>query len=428
MLPPPTHHRTAQVATASYDLALLSSLLLGAAASKASPSMTEIEVSRLNLSPPSICSATTDCEPKTASRASRALEVSFEDINLDAAANTTAFDSWGLSEWLPPWSGRSLGTTRLATVFVAVGALPAIWRRREHGLSPRSGRSDLGARRVAIAALLLFSRGCSAATLCTFAGTDDLGNTVTAGSLCDGSWVGDSSYPTSLSLSNEGLSGTVPTELALLTQLTTLYLYTNDLSGTVPTELALLPQLNYLSLWSNDLSGTVPTEVGLMTKLDRLSLSSNSLSGSLPSEFGQLTTLDELWLHNNQFSGSLPSQIGQLTMLSDYLYLGYNQFSGSLPSSSRAWASTTTRLTARFRRSSPISRPTTATSAGPTPGSAPFRIRLWTPTASRATSPPTSRARLRQTRTRPSGPSSVASSERSPSWQWSSAASSRTRR
>jgi hypothetical protein len=45
---------------------------------EASP-MTEmqIEVSRLDndLSPPSICSATTDYEPKTDSRASRALEV-----------------------------------------------------------------------------------------------------------------------------------------------------------------------------------------------------------------------------------------------------------------------------------------------------------------------------------------------------------------
>ena len=42
-------------------------------------------------------------------------------------------------------------------------------------------------------ALLLFyySRGCSAATLCTYEGDSYFGNTVTAGSLCDGSWVGD---------------------------------------------------------------------------------------------------------------------------------------------------------------------------------------------------------------------------------------------
>ena len=63
---------------------------------------------------------------------------------------------------------------------MAGGALPVL-----------SGR---GARRrgpLSSALLLLFSRGCSAATVCTFEGTDYYGNTVTAGSLCDGSWVGD---------------------------------------------------------------------------------------------------------------------------------------------------------------------------------------------------------------------------------------------
>ena len=47
-------------------------------------------------------------------------------------------------------------------------------------------------------------------------------------------------------------------------------------------------------------------------------------------------------------------------------------------------SSTTTSSAARFRRSSPTSRPPSATSAGPTPGCAPFRTRRWTPSACRA--------------------------------------------
>ena len=68
-----------------------------------------------------------------------------------------------------------LHAARLPTLLVAGGALPVL-----------SGR---GARRrgpLSSALLLLFSRGCSAATLCTFEGTTTFyGNTVTAGSLCD---------------------------------------------------------------------------------------------------------------------------------------------------------------------------------------------------------------------------------------------------
>jgi hypothetical protein len=170
-----------------------------------------------------------------------------------------------------------LHTARLSTLLVAGGALPVL-----------SGR---GARRhgpFSSALLLLFSRGCSAATVCTFEGTDGNYNTVTAGSLCDGSWVGDT-YPTALKLYNKGLSGTVPTELALL------------------------PQLTYLALDSNDLSGTVPTEVGLMTNLTGLLLQYNSLSGSLPSDFGQLTKLGALYLFDNQFGGTIPQELANLS-------------------------------------------------------------------------------------------------------------------
>ena len=126
-----------------------------------------------------------------------------------------------------------LHTARLSTLLVAGGALPVL-----------SGR---GARRrgpLSSPLLLLFSRGCSAATLCTWEGTEIWGNTVTAGSPCDGSYsgirlcarrrlpppplapsasAGPSAPRRRRDFRNRGLSGTVPTELALLPQLTYLY-------------------------------------------------------------------------------------------------------------------------------------------------------------------------------------------------------------
>jgi len=56
--------------------------------------------------------------------------------------------------------------------------------------------------------------------------------------ICDGSYSG-----TQLDLWNKGLTGGVPTQLGLLTDLTNLILEKNDLTGGVPTQLGLLTKL-----------------------------------------------------------------------------------------------------------------------------------------------------------------------------------------
>ena len=133
----------------------------------------------------------------------------------------------------------------------------------------------------------------SAADLCTFEGTDNRGNFVAANSLCDGSWVGDStSCPyydpdcqTRLHLGGSGswsggtwaggLTGTIPTEIGLLTQLTMLHLAANSTESN-----------------GAKLSGVVPSQLGMLTNLDALYLSYNALSGVLPTELSQLGPFD----------------------------------------------------------------------------------------------------------------------------------------
>merc|ERR1712085_179560 len=75
--------------------------------------------------------------------------------------------------------------------------------------------------------------------------------------LCDGSYSG-----TQLDLWNKGLTGGVPTQLGLLTDLTNLILEKNDLTGGVPTQLGLLTSLQSLQLQDNDLSGSLPSQLG----------------------------------------------------------------------------------------------------------------------------------------------------------------------
>ena len=70
-------------------------------------------------------------------------------------------------------------------------------------------------------------------------------------SICAGTWNGG----TTLDLYNQGLDGTIPTEIFQYTHLTLLRLRDNQLSGTLPTEIGRLTQLTHLSLYSNQLSG-----------------------------------------------------------------------------------------------------------------------------------------------------------------------------
>jgi len=134
-----------------------------------------------------------------------------------------------------------------------------------------------------------------------------------------------------LSLSQNSLTGTIPAELGMMTALTQLTLYDNALTGPIPSELALLTELTRLSLSENDLDGSIPSELGSLTALTTLTLNVNQLTSSIPSELGRLTALIYLSLSNNNLSGPLPSEMGLLTALTS-LYLTNNELTGTIPS------------------------------------------------------------------------------------------------
>ena len=133
-----------------------------------------------------------------------------------------------------------------------------------------------------------------------------------------------------LNLNGNKLSGTVPTELGLLTKLSALQLDGNTLTGSIPTELGLLSELLMLVTSANTLTGTVPTEVGLLSKLSMLYLGDNTLTGTVPTEVGLLSKLSTLDLEDNTLTGTIPTELGLLTKLWA-LYLGNNTLIGSIP-------------------------------------------------------------------------------------------------
>lgn len=112
-----------------------------------------------------------------------------------------------------------------------------------------------------------------------------------------------------------GLSGTLPPQLGMLTRLLRLDLSQNWVRGTIPSEVGRLSRLRVLKMDSNRLSGTLPAALQTIPHLSTLSFSSNWLSGTLPSTLSALTALTEFNLRNNQLSGSVPMQYENLTHL-----------------------------------------------------------------------------------------------------------------
>ena len=72
----------------------------------------------------------------------------------------------------------------------------------------------------------------------------------------------------SLILTDNGLTGNIPSELASLSNLEQLILSGNQVTGNIPSELASLSNLLWLDLNSNSLSGNIPAELGNMSKLE----------------------------------------------------------------------------------------------------------------------------------------------------------------
>ena len=85
-----------------------------------------------------------------------------------------------------------------------------------------------------------------------------------------------------------------------------------------------------LSLSDNGLSGVLPPEIGYLTELTSFGIWTNAVTGPVPSEIGKLTKLGTLDLGQSRFTGSLPPEIGDLAALHTF-YGDYSYLSGALP-------------------------------------------------------------------------------------------------
>lgn len=135
-----------------------------------------------------------------------------------------------------------------------------------------------------------------------------------------------------LEISDNQLTGALPSELGKLSKLGILNATQNAFHGILPSQMGKLRQLAYLNIQSNHFSGSLSDALASLTNLKFIDLSHNLFSGSIPTWIDKLVSVETIDVRNNSFSGSIPTTIGKLHQTLKYVDFSFNSMRGSLPS------------------------------------------------------------------------------------------------
>ncbi|KAG2403333.1 MDIS1-interacting receptor like kinase [Vigna angularis] len=132
------------------------------------------------------------------------------------------------------------------------------------------------------------------------------------------------------SASKNHFTGHIPESLKNCSSLIRVRLQKNQLTGNITDAFGVLPNLNYIELSENNFYGHLSPNWGKFRSLTRLKISNNNLSGVIPPELSEATELRELQLSSNHLTGSIPQDLSKLVLLFR-LYLNNNNLSGNIP-------------------------------------------------------------------------------------------------
>jgi hypothetical protein len=108
-----------------------------------------------------------------------------------------------------------------------------------------------------------------------------------------------------------GLTGPIPTEIGLLTNLIFIDLDFNQITGILTPELLSLSSLTQLDLNNNNMTGSVEG-LGVFPDLEFLQIHDNEFTGTIPASLGQSTKLAAFTLHKTNVTGTMPQTVCNL--------------------------------------------------------------------------------------------------------------------
>ena len=153
--------------------------------------------------------------------------------------------------------------------------------------------------------------------------------------------LGECTSLTFLSTFLNRLTGTIlPTSMGQLTSLQILWMDDNQLTGEALNWSIIggMVDLMNVVITNNPVSGTIPTNIGQLRQLKNLHIEQHVagtyITGTLPTEIGQLQSLIRLGVGGNGLVGTLPSELGNMQAL-EFVDFSYNDFSGTIPTEFR---------------------------------------------------------------------------------------------
>jgi tRNA A-37 threonylcarbamoyl transferase component Bud32 len=134
----------------------------------------------------------------------------------------------------------------------------------------------------------------------------------------------------SLDLSQNGLSGPFPEEIARCTMLQRFEVHNNAFSGELPAGLWSLPDLRVIRAQNNRFTGRLPEFPGGQSRLEQVQVDNNSFSGGIPQSIGQVRTMYRFSASLNALNGSLPDNLCDSPAMS-IINISRNALSGTIP-------------------------------------------------------------------------------------------------
>ena len=155
---------------------------------------------------------------------------------------------------------------------------------------------------------------------------------------CDwyGIYCSDDMHVISLSFSENGLCGTLASEIGLLDRLQWVDLAFNSMHGAIPEELFSLREIKTIWLVDNGFNGTISQSIGQLRNLEQYDIQGTQMRGTIPTEIGLCTQLDNFQFSKSLLTGTLPSEVGNFDLT--FFFGRYGNVGGTLPTEIGKWS------------------------------------------------------------------------------------------